>query len=96
MFKPLHNIYYCGPKVNICKRKIILIEKCDKNHKGFQFYLILWPQNFLYSACTTCPGGGMVDTGDLKSLGGNSVRVQVPPRALFFFTKLQHREGGTS
>ena len=26
----------------------------------------------------------MVDTGDLKSLGGNLVRVQVPPRALFF------------
>ena len=24
----------------------------------------------------------MVDTGDLKSLGGNLVRVQVPPRAL--------------
>ena len=27
-------------------------------------------------------GGGMVDTGDLKSLEGNLVRVQVPPRAL--------------
>ena len=26
----------------------------------------------------------MVDTGDLKSLGGNLVRVQVPPRALTF------------
>ena len=86
MFKPLHNIYYCGPKVNICKRKIILIEKCDKNHKGFQFYL-----------STTCPGGGMVDTGDLKSLGGNSVRVQVPPRALFFYEastscKVEHHD----
>jgi hypothetical protein len=28
-----------------------------------------------------CPGGGMVDTRDLKSLGPRSVRVQVPPRA---------------
>ena len=26
------------------------------------------------------PGGGMVDTGDLKSLGRKAVRVQVPPR----------------
>ena len=26
------------------------------------------------------PGGGMVDTGDLKSLASNGVRVQVPPR----------------
>lgn len=28
-----------------------------------------------------CPGGGMVDTRDLKSLGGNSVWVRYPPRA---------------
>ncbi len=28
-----------------------------------------------------CPGGGMVDTGDLKSLASNGVRVRVPPRA---------------
>ncbi len=28
-----------------------------------------------------CPGGGMVDTRDLKSLGGNSVWVRSPPRA---------------
>ena len=27
-----------------------------------------------------CLGGGMVDTRDLKSLGGNAVRVQVPSR----------------
>jgi hypothetical protein len=30
-----------------------------------------------------CPGGGMVDAGDLKSSGDNPVRVQVPPRALY-------------
>ena len=29
----------------------------------------------------------MVDTGDLKSLGGNLVRVQVPPWALFNFAR---------
>ena len=27
-----------------------------------------------------CPGGGMVDTKDLKSFGFTAVRVQVPPR----------------
>ena len=30
-----------------------------------------------------CPGGGMVDTKDLKSFGFTAVRVQVPPRVLF-------------
>lgn len=28
-------------------------------------------------------GGGMVDTGDLKSPPGNRVRVRLPPRAFF-------------
>lgn len=37
---------------------------------------------FVYYGHARCPGGGMVDTGDLKSLEGNFVRVQVPPRAL--------------
>ena len=37
---------------------------------------------YIFKATHCCPGGGMVDTGDLKSLGGNLVRVQVPPRAL--------------
>lgn len=27
------------------------------------------------------PGGGTVDTGDLKSLASNGVRVRLPPRA---------------
>lgn len=30
-----------------------------------------------------CPGGGMVDAGDLKSLASNGVRVRVPPRVLY-------------
>ena len=30
-----------------------------------------------------CPGGGMVDTKDLKSFGFTAVRVQVPLRVLF-------------
>ena len=32
------------------------------------------------------PGGGMVDTKDLKSFGGNAVRVRVPPGALWKYT----------
>lgn len=35
-----------------------------------------------------CPGGGMVDTGDLKSLASNGVRVQVPPWALVVLSKI--------
>ncbi len=32
-----------------------------------------------------CSGGGMVDTGDLKSPGRNPVRVRLPPRANILF-----------
>ena len=35
-----------------------------------------------------CPGGGMVDTGDLKSLGRKAVRVQVPPRVFCVVKRL--------
>ena len=33
--------------------------------------------NFTIFVARPSPGGGMVDTGDLKSLEGNLVRVQV-------------------
>src|SRR5688572_17006534 len=41
------------------------------------------PQNWKpQKRATLRPGGGMVDTRDLKSLARKSVRVRVPPRAL--------------
>lgn len=38
-------------------------------------------KNFLQCPSTSCPGGGMVDTGDSKSPVPADVRVQVPPWA---------------
>ena len=54
-----------------------------KNEGGCSFHKIKVNKFcYIFKATHCCPGGGMVDTGDLKSLGGNLVRVQVPPRAL--------------
>lgn len=40
-----------------------------------------------------CPGGEMADAGDLKSPGGDSVRVRIPPRAGFRRRGVRHAAG---